>query len=121
MTNQDYLLAVPDGLITRPSGSWAAEKLDYISRYIDIFETSMRSKWPERNYIDLFAGPGKNIIKKTGNMLLGSPILALITRHPFTSYYFTELKKLIRKHSIFVIQLLLFSIVSISILRMPTK
>ena len=93
MINPNYLLAIPDGLITRPSGIWAAEKLDYLHRYIDTFETAMRLKWPQRNYIDLFAGPGKNLVKSSGDVLLGSPILALTTKYPFTGYYFSELAK----------------------------
>ena len=42
----NYLLPLPDGLYLRPSGSWVAEKLDYLHRYIEIFETSMKGKWP---------------------------------------------------------------------------
>ena len=91
MTNQDYLLAVPDGLITRPSGPWVAEKLDYLRRYVKIFETSMRSIWTYRNYIDLFGGPGKNEIKNTHEIVLGSPIISLNTQYPFTGYFFSEL------------------------------
>jgi three-Cys-motif partner protein len=93
MTNPDYLRPVPDEFISRPSGHWAEEKLDYLRRYIDIFEASMKSKWPQRNYIDLFSGPGKNSVKKTNEILLGSPIIALITRYPFTGYYFSDLDK----------------------------
>lgn len=37
-----YLLPESDGLPTCPSGLWATEKLDYLRRYIDVFETSMR-------------------------------------------------------------------------------
>ena len=91
MNNLEYLQPVPDGLVTRPSGPWVGEKLDYVRRYIDIFETSMKSKWPQRNYIDLFAGPGKNIIKDKDEILLGSPLLALVTKYPFTNYYFADL------------------------------
>lgn len=91
MSNPEYLQPVPDGLITRPSGSWVAEKLDYVRRYIDIFSTSMKAKWPQRNYIDLFAGPGKNVLKDTGKVILGSPLLSLVTKYPFTSYYFADL------------------------------
>jgi three-Cys-motif partner protein len=91
MTNAKFLQAVPDGLATRPSGRWVEEKLDYLMRYIEIFETSMRLKWPERNYIDLFAGPGKNRIKETGEILLGSPLLALTSKYPFSGYFFSEL------------------------------
>lgn len=87
----DYLLPVNDGLILREAGEWAREKLDYLERYIDIFETSMKGKWKVRFYIDLCAGPGKNLLKKSGDILLGSPLLALTTRFPFTNYRFFEM------------------------------
>lgn len=90
MTDRDYLDPIDDGLVIRSFGSWTAEKLDYLRRYIDIFETSMRLKWPERNYIDLFSGPGKIKIKTTGQILLGSPLLALTTQYPFFQYYFSD-------------------------------
>jgi three-Cys-motif partner protein len=77
----------------RPSGSWAAVKLDYLARYINVFETSMRQKWPVRNYVDLLAGPGKNQDRDTGRILLGSPLLALTTLHPFTNYFFVDLEE----------------------------
>jgi three-Cys-motif partner protein len=81
---------IDDGLPMRPAGKWAAVKLDYMNRYIDVFETSMRKKWRFRNYIDLQAGPGKNLVKETGEVFLGSPLLALTTQYPFTGYYFVE-------------------------------
>lgn len=65
-------------------------KLDYLSRYIDVFETSMRDKWGYRNYIDLFAGPGKNQVEETGEIFLGSPLVALTVKYPFTGYHFVE-------------------------------
>ena len=58
----NYLRKIEDGLPVRTTGKWAAEKLDYLGRYIDVFETSMRKKWSSRNFIDLQAGPGKNYI-----------------------------------------------------------
>ena len=88
-----YLQQADDGLPMRSSGPWAAEKLDYLKRYIDIFETSMREKWPIRNYIDLLAGPGKNLVRETGQVLLGSPLLALTTTYPFTGYYFVDFEQ----------------------------
>ena len=91
MKSEDYLQPVPDGLLTRSSGPWAKEKLDYVRRYIDIFETSMKGKWPERNFIDLFAGPGKDLIKGTQEIILGSPLISITTRFPFTGYYFVDL------------------------------
>jgi len=75
----------------RETGAWAAVKLDYLARYINVFETSMRQKWPVRYYVDLLAGPGKNIIRESGTILLGSPLLALTTTYPFTGYFFADL------------------------------
>lgn len=88
-----YLQPADDELPMRLSGPWAAEKLDYLKRYINIFETSMRNKpWRARNYIDLFAGPGKCLVERTGAVYLGSPLLALTTEHPFTDYYFSDIQ-----------------------------
>lgn len=85
-----YLKPEDDGLAVRRSHIWATVKLDYLSRYINVFETSMRKKWPIRNYIDLLAGPGKNLIMETEQTVLGSPLIALTTEHPFTGYYFVD-------------------------------
>jgi len=74
----------------RESGPWVAEKLDYVKRYINVFETSMRKKWSRRHYIDLFAGPGKCVCRRTGMVYLGSPLLALTTKYPFTDYLFVD-------------------------------
>ena len=89
----DYLNNVDDGLAMRLAGPWAAVKLDYLRRYIDVFVTSMRNKWTYRNYIDLLSGPGKNRVRDTGAVLLGSPLLALQAKFPFTGYYFIDLEK----------------------------
>jgi three-Cys-motif partner protein len=91
---EDYLLPKDDGLAARPSGEWVKEKLYYVRRYIDAFETAMRDKnWRRRNFIDLFSGPGKCVIRETNEYLLGSPLLALQTKHPFTHYYFVDFDK----------------------------
>ena len=70
---RNHLEPRSDGLPLRPSGKWALEKLDYLKRYIDVFETSMRNKWKIRNYVDLLAGPGKIWVRETGEVALGSP------------------------------------------------
>lgn len=88
-----YLLTEEDGLLMRSSGPWAAEKLDYVARYINVFETSMRDKWQVRCYIDLMAGPGKNRVGDAGKILLGSSLLALTTDYPFTNYFFADLSQ----------------------------
>lgn len=88
----DYLKPVEDGLPMRLTGSWTVEKLDYLKRYIDMFITSMRTskqKWRALNYIDLFAGPGKCILDN-GGVHLGSPLLAMTARKPFSRYFFVD-------------------------------
>jgi len=37
----NYLLSEEDRLPMQEYGSWTAEKLDYLARYIDVFETSI--------------------------------------------------------------------------------
>jgi three-Cys-motif partner protein len=87
----NFLLPKDDGLVVRASGEWVKEKLFFVKRYIDVFEVAMREKnWRRRIYIDLFAGPGKCIVRDSQEYLLGSPLLALQTRHPFTDYYFVD-------------------------------
>lgn len=88
---QDYLKPRDDGSFMREAGTWAREKLDYLNRYIDVFETAMRKKWPIRYYVDLFAGPGKNVDRDSGSIFLGSPLIALTATYPFTGYFFTDL------------------------------
>lgn len=89
---EKYLLPENDGLTTRPSGLWAKDKLFYLEKYIDTFEISMRKKpWRRRIFIDLFSGPGKCMVEGTREFLLGSPLLALTTEHPFTDYYFVDM------------------------------
>ena len=90
----NYLLPENDGLHARESGEWVKEKLFFIQRYIDTFETAMHGKsWRQRNYLDLFSGPGKCIIRGTNEYVLGSPLLALNTQYPFTDYYFVDLEQ----------------------------
>ncbi len=77
----------------RLSGKWAAEKLDYLARYIDVFEKAMHGKWPIRYFVDLLAGPGKNRVRDSNEILLGSPLRALTTKYPFTGYFFVDIKE----------------------------
>lgn len=87
----NYLEPVEDGLPIREFGPWVVEKLDYLKRYIDMFETSMHGKpWRERHFIDLFAGTGKCRVAGTETVCLGSSLLALTTPHPFTHYFFVD-------------------------------
>jgi len=87
-----FLQASNDSLTLRETGAWAAEKLDYLGRYLDIFMNSMCSKpWRGIQYIDLFSGPGKCQIRNTGQILIGSPLIALQLKYPFSQYYYADM------------------------------
>ncbi len=84
-------LTADDGLAARPGGSWTANKLFYLRRYSEAFTKAMRGKWEALVYIDLLAGPGKDIDRKSGDEFLGSPLIALETRPPFDRVYLGDL------------------------------
>lgn len=77
--------------LARVVGDWSEEKLHYIGRYIDIFTTAMKDRWPRRVYVDLFSGPGRCVIEGTDREFDGSPLLALQARYPFTHLYLNDL------------------------------
>lgn len=104
---------VQDGTV----GSWAAEKLVCLEKYLSAYTTILRrqSDWCEGYfYVDAFAGAGRaklrdtddkkqpdtqllfDISKTTANdddknqYIDGSPRVALGIKHPFTHYYFIE-------------------------------
>src|SRR5690606_28563280 len=88
----NYLLAEDDGLTMRESQDYAKDKLTILRGYISRFTTSMRNKlWRALYFIDLQAGPGKNIFDPSKDVMLGSPLIALETRYSFTQYRFVEL------------------------------
>lgn len=83
------LSATDDGLLLREVGDWSKEKLHYVAGYMNMFTTSMRKKWV-LVYVDLFAGPGKSKVKDTGQLVKGSPLLALDLPYRFKKYIFVE-------------------------------
>ena len=91
MTNK-YLANEDDGLLTRESQDYAKDKLTILKGYLGRFTTSMKDKdWRALNYIDLQAGPGKNRFSPSGDIMLGSPLLALTTRFPFYNLFLVEM------------------------------
>lgn len=70
-----------DGLPAEEVGAWAKEKLEHLCRYIDI-SRGVRAKYlpPQGTggscYIDLFCGPGRSLIRDTGEWVDGSPVAA---------------------------------------------
>ncbi|MCB9134141.1 MAG: three-Cys-motif partner protein TcmP [Anaerolineales bacterium] len=80
-----------DGLPALVIKQHSLEKLHYFQRYIYQFTTALKSKFNERNYIDLFSGTGLCIVNETNEEVNGSSLIALTATAPFTNYYFIEL------------------------------
>ena len=77
-------------------GIWSEVKLaiikEYASAYATILDATRRDKirglrWL---YIDAYAGPGVHLSKRTGQMVEGSPLIALNTSPPFSEYHFVD-------------------------------
>ena len=88
------LVEEDDGLPTRDSGTWAASKLWFWNRYIDITTSSMvgHPGWPEGLvYLDLFAGPGVCTIRNTNRRVPGSPLIAANAPRQFRKILLCEL------------------------------
>lgn len=62
--------------VAYPVGPWAILKLALVAYYIDVYTSIIKKIFSKSYYVDFFAGPGLNEIKETGDVVLGSPLLA---------------------------------------------
>lgn len=99
--NGNWLHPGDDGLPVQDVGEWATEKHTILQRYLDA-SSGPRGKFLEQKradlpaggaaFMDLFAGPGRARVRKTGKYILGSPLLALQhERQPFTKVILVDL------------------------------
>jgi len=58
------------------TGAWAILKLAILAYYVDVYTTIMKARFAETYYLDLFAGPGLDLIKRTNDVIFGSPLIA---------------------------------------------
>jgi three-Cys-motif partner protein len=75
-------------------GPWTEVKLDILNRYaVEYSKILSNQKNPSffHVYIDAFAGTGYHLSKKTGEMVLGSPLNALLVQPPFREYHLIDL------------------------------
>ena len=79
-----------DGLPNSEIHSWASQKYQRVSYYGSLFSSAMKNKWDCRVYLDLYSGAGKGRVKETGDILPGSPLLALNSNDPYDMYVFCE-------------------------------
>lgn len=77
-------------------GIWSEVKLaiikKYASAYAKIMEAQRRERIPSLRwlYIDAYAGPGYHLSKTSGELVDGSPLIALKTSPPFFEYHFID-------------------------------
>jgi three-Cys-motif partner protein len=66
-----------DGLLVEKVGSWAKNKIEIVADYIQI-PGPTRRKYRENQpaFIDVFCGPGRSLIRETGEYIDGSPMTA---------------------------------------------
>jgi three-Cys-motif partner protein len=80
-----------DGLLMNEDvGSWSTFKYRLIQLYCHLFTSGMKGKWKGLVYVDLYAGSGQSRVKGTGEILLGSPLIALSMDVQFDHYIFCE-------------------------------
>lgn len=79
-----------DGLVIPKVGPWAKRKYHFLGRYLHAFTKSMRDKWPELHFIDLFAGAGYAEIRNTHEIVFSSTILAATREFRFTQIHACE-------------------------------
>jgi three-Cys-motif partner protein len=58
------------------TGPWGVLKLAILAYYVDVYTTIIKAKFGETYYLDLFAGPGLDLIKATNDVIFGSPLIA---------------------------------------------
>ncbi len=77
-------------LVFKPYGRYVEKKLKFIRKYLYIYSKIVGKHFLEMWYIEPEAGPGCCEIKKSGRILLGSPLLALSNEPCFHHYRFIE-------------------------------
>lgn len=78
-----------DGLLAREAGSWTTDKLAILRCYLPAFGRACRKagRW---NFADGFAGPGLNRMRDTGELVQGSPLIALNAEPAFNKCLFVD-------------------------------
>jgi len=75
-------------------GRWSEVKLDILKRYaVEYSKILSNQKSPSFShvYIDAFAGTGYHLSRTTGEMILGSPLNALLVEPAFREYHLIDL------------------------------
>lgn len=79
-----------DGLCIPEVGDWGLEKYRLLGLYANLFTTTMKTKWENLLYIDLFSSSGYAKVETTGEIIKSSAMIALSIPNPFTRYIFCD-------------------------------
>lgn len=85
----------PNDFVGDEIGAWTEIKLEIIKKYATAYSRILSSRTSPsfyHVYVDGFAGAGEHWSKKTGEVVPGSPRIALEVEPPFREYHFIDLK-----------------------------
>jgi three-Cys-motif partner protein len=71
-------------------GPWSEVKLDILREYASPYSRIVTSYGFHHLYIDAYAAGGSHISRATGEIVPGSPLIALATEPPFREYHFID-------------------------------
>lgn len=71
-------------------GYWSEVKLSILEEYAKPFTQILRRKNLVPIYVDAFAGAGHHLGKASGEVIKGSPVLALAVQPPFEALHFVD-------------------------------
>ena len=78
--------------LARDVGLWTVQKLLFLKEYLDAYVQATKSiRRSDVAFIDLFAGPGYDRNTDTGELLEGSPILAMNLYERFRRFVFVDI------------------------------
>ena len=86
-----------DGLPLDEVGAWAKDKHDRLRKYVDISRAARR-KFVQGSggatYIDLYCGTGRAIVRESGEIIDGSPLVAFKCANeggvPFSQFHIAD-------------------------------
>jgi three-Cys-motif partner protein len=96
MAQNDEHYSLDDrGLLVENVGPWAVDKLKIVTDYIQASSAARRRYLRSgAGYIDVFCGPGRSRIRRTGKFIDGSPIAAFTKARgslaPFTTMHISD-------------------------------
>jgi three-Cys-motif partner protein len=79
-----------DGLEIPEVGQWGLDKYHLVGHYANLFTTTMKSKWENLIYIDLFSSSGYAKIETSGKIVKSSAMIALSLPNKFSKYIFCD-------------------------------